>query len=159
MEVDANNTFIDWLSDLHMYNNSVLATPAWYPCRQLKDKYLGGIAMKSHNASGFLMKIHAIRNNGVILTDNKVIDTLTLSGSTNLTDLHAGTTITGKTSNATSTVASINGNTIGLGAVTGTFQVGEQLLFTATKTSSTLFTTHDATGLIIHTCSRTQLTP
>jgi hypothetical protein len=105
--------------------------------------------MKTQGAdSGYEGTIYAVRMNGIMLTDNKVIDTLTLSGSTNLTDLKVGAKITGKTSNATSTVVSINGNTIGLGTVTGTFQVGEQLLFIATKTSSTLFTTHDATGLV-----------
>jgi hypothetical protein len=128
------------------------ATPGWHTFTQITA---GG----EFNAVGMLcsgydaqhsISIGAVRIDGVLLSDNMTIDSLVLAGSTNFASLKVGSMITGKTSKATAEIFTLNAPafTIGIANKTGTFQVGEKLQLSVTKTGTTLYTVHDATGLV-----------
>ena len=128
------------------------ATPAWHALKPIAGTGdFNGIGMINGGRDAtFQIGIAAVRIDGVLLTDNMVIDSLVLAGNTNFASLTVGTMIRGKTSNATAEIFSLNAATftVGIANKTGTFQVGEKLQLSVIRTGVTLYTVHNAAGLV-----------
>jgi hypothetical protein len=145
-----------WTTDSSAASNNIMisdgtsfASPKWLDTGLTAGKQWSGVGLKG-GGSGESVSVAAFRVDGVIMRDNMTIDSLILTGATNLAGLKPGLRITGKTSNATADLFTINAATFTLGLVnkTGTFQVGEKLSVATVKTGTTLYTVHDATGLV-----------
>jgi hypothetical protein len=135
-------------NNIMIYDTHTLASPSWQDTGLVKGKLWNGVGLKGN--TGDTVSVAAFRVDGVIMKDNMLIDSLVLTGATNFAALRPGLRITGKTSKATADLFTINAATftLGLANKTGTFQVGEKLEAATVKVGTTLYTVHDATGLV-----------
>jgi hypothetical protein len=145
---------IDGVRSDYLQGAGVLSktTPTWRSLGPgLAGKTLTGWQMKCLNANNGntpTMHIYGFRVGGTVIVDRATKPAFTLSGTTNLSNLTAGATIKGATSNATAVVASVNGAVITVDQVSGTFQTGEALRFTKVVTGTTLYAVHDSAGAV-----------
>ena len=145
---------IDGVRSDHLQGSGVLlrSTPTWQSIGPgLAGKTLTGWQMKCINANNGntpTMYMYGFRVSGTIIVDRATKPTLTLSGTTNLSNLTVGLTVKGATSNATAVVLFVSGAALTIDQVSGTFQVGEALKFTKVMTGTTLYAVHNSSGAI-----------